>query len=290
MRLGLLARGDRTTNTPSERAAALMVPVIDAFRAAGVTAEHVVYEDTAADDVRAQLRSLDGALVWVNPIQDGATRATLDQVLRDVAQEGVWVSSHPDTILALGTKEVLYRTRHIGWSTDTDLYRTSAELRERFPARLATGTRVLKQGRGTGGQGVWRVDLAGTAETSSRPTSDWHPAEATLVRIEHALARGDGEVAVLPLADFFQRCEDYFAWSGCIVDQAYHPRLGEGMIRCYLSLDEVAGFCHQYPRALLDGAARHPAPPSSDMVGPEVPAFAPLRDALRKWVPRCSRP
>jgi hypothetical protein len=226
--------------------------------------------------------------VWVNPIPEGATRATLDAVLRDVAQAGVWVSAHPDTILAMGTKEVLYRTRHMGWGTDTELYRTAADLRERFPARLATGRRVVKQGRGTGGHGVWRVELAEpVGGAGGAPGEGGKPvAETARVRVAHALARDGGETEEVSLGTFLRRCEAYFAWSGCVVDQAYQARLGEGMIRCYVSLDEVAGFCHQYPRALLDGAAEQPGPPASEMVGPDVPAFARLRAAMREWVPQ----
>ena len=208
----MLARGDHATQTPSDRAAELMAPVIEAFRAAGVAAEHVVYEDDAADEVRDQLRMLDGVLVWVNPIQDGATRVTLDAVLREVASHGVWVSAHPDTILSMGTKEVLYRTRHLAWGTDTALYRTPSDLRERFPPRLAAGRRVLKQGRGTGGQGVWRVDLVEPAGAPSS-TAQLTP-EATRVRVEQALARGDGAIEELTLGDFLHRCEDYIEWSG----------------------------------------------------------------------------
>jgi hypothetical protein len=29
--------------------------------------------------------------------------------------KGVWVSAHPDVILKMGVKEVLHRTRHLGW-------------------------------------------------------------------------------------------------------------------------------------------------------------------------------
>jgi hypothetical protein len=37
------------------------------------------------------------------------------------------------------------------------------------------------------------------------------------------------------------RCEPYFGWGGCIIDQAFQPRLPEGMIRCYMSGKRVAG-------------------------------------------------
>ena len=32
-------------------------------------------------------------------------------------------------IRKMGVKEVLYRTKHLGWGTDTNLYRTAADLR-----------------------------------------------------------------------------------------------------------------------------------------------------------------
>ena len=50
-------------------------------------------------------------LVWVNPIEQGLDRSKLDPLLREVADAGVWVSAHPDVILRMGTKEVLFDTR-----------------------------------------------------------------------------------------------------------------------------------------------------------------------------------
>ena len=53
-----------------------------------------------------------------------------------------------DVIAKLGTKEVLYTTRDIGWGCDTHLYRSAAQMREALPARLTDGARVVKQLRG----------------------------------------------------------------------------------------------------------------------------------------------
>ena len=44
---------------------------------------------------------MDAVLVWVDPIVGGEDRSTLDALLREVAASGVYVSAHPDTILAL---------------------------------------------------------------------------------------------------------------------------------------------------------------------------------------------
>ena len=40
-------------------------------------------EDDILDAVRAQLATLDGVLVWVNPIHEGRNRANLDALLRE---------------------------------------------------------------------------------------------------------------------------------------------------------------------------------------------------------------
>src|SRR4029077_6625725 len=112
-----------------------------------------------AEEVREQLLAVDGVLVWVDPLHEGKTRTVLDALLRDVASSGPWVSAHPDVILKMGVKEVLHRTKHLGWGTDTHLYRTAADFLA-VPSRLrSAGPRVLKQNRGNDGQGVWKVEF-----------------------------------------------------------------------------------------------------------------------------------
>ena len=81
-------------------------------------------------------------------------------MLRDVAAKSIFVSAHPDVISKMGTKEVLFRPRHLSWGTDTHLYTTMEQFPAEFPTRLRDArTRVLKQLRGNGGHGVWRVKL-----------------------------------------------------------------------------------------------------------------------------------
>src|SRR5262249_14409032 len=133
--------------------------IAKALRNAGLDVEAAVYADDVADQVREQLLRLDGVLVWVDPIHKGGNRATVDPLLRHVAEHGVFVSAHPDVIMTMGTKEVLYRTRHMSWGTDTRLYTTLEQFRRELPQCLAEGKpRVLKQYRGNGGIGVWKVD------------------------------------------------------------------------------------------------------------------------------------
>src|SRR5580692_5952632 len=163
-KIALLWRGDRQARREATVQNNRYNRVFEALAALGIEAEPAVYADDAVDEVRAQLLGCDGVLVWVDPLFTGRNRLVLDAMLRDVAAGGVWVSAHPDVILKMGAKEVLYRTRHLGWGADTHLYRTSAGFREEFPQRLRqTIPRVLKQNRGNDGQGVWKVELISAA-------------------------------------------------------------------------------------------------------------------------------
>jgi uncharacterized protein DUF6815 len=250
--------------------------VFQALAALGMQAEPAVYHDDFCDEVRRQLLQVHAVLVWVNPIEGGRNRSVLDAMLREVAAAGVFVSAHPEIILQLGTKEVLYRARDIGWGCDTHLYRNMDELRRGLRSRLTAGeVRVLKQYRGQSGDGVWKVELADAGEMQ--------------VRARHA-KRGCVE-ETLSLSDFLGRCEPYFAGDGRIIDQAYQARLPEGMIRCYLVHDKVAGFGHQAINALYPappGAPPDAAPQPSPRLyhPPSVPEFQPLKRRLeREWVP-----
>ena len=276
-RIGVLWRGERGDRRPAESHG--LGPLFDAFGELAVEIVPLPFDDARVDEVRAQLAAVDALLVWVNPIQDGANRKNVDDLIREASARGVFVSADPAVIMKMGTKEVLYTTRDLGWGSDTDIYRSPAEFAERFPVRLAShGRLVVKQGRGNGGNGVWKVEL-GEAGTVTRDSQ---------VRVQNARLR-DGTSEHVSLGEFHDRCNDYFAWSGFVIDQAFQERLGDGMLRCYFSHGQVIGFCHQWPRGLLDfDPARPPSePPRSVMEGPNVPAYQLLRRrAEEEWVPQ----
>jgi hypothetical protein len=279
-RIAILSRGDEGARRSASPETSRFKAVFAAFADVGVDAEPVVYEDDVLDAARAKLAALDGVLVWVNPIHEGRNRAHLDALLREVAARGVWVSAHPDVILKMGVKEVLHRTKHLGWGTDTQLYGSARAFREAFPPKLlSAGPRVLKQNRGNGGQGVWKVELVS-------PTAS----EDAIVRVLQA-ARGSVPED-LPLGDFMRRCEAYFAPQGCIVDQPFQPRLPDGMIRCYMSTDKVVGFGHQLVKALIppppEGPDSEAARPGPRVMHPaSAAAFQVLRTKMEsEWTPQ----
>jgi hypothetical protein len=138
---------------------------------------------------------------------------------------------------------------------------------------------VLKQNRGNGGQGVWKVEQI-----------DPVPGAPAAVRVLHA-QRGSVPKA-LALSEFMARCDGYFTSDGCIVDQPFQTRLPDGMIRCYMGADKVVGFGHQFIKALIppppDGPESEAAQPGPRIMHPaSAEPFQALKTKMEtEWTPQ----
>jgi hypothetical protein len=180
----------------------------------------------------------------------------------------------------MGAKEVLHRTKHLGWGVDTHLYRDARTFHQEFPEKLRTaGPRVVKQNRGNGGQGIWKVEFL--------PPS---PSNVASVRVLQA-TRGS-VFEELSLDAFMARCGAYFADNGRIIDQPFQARLPDGMIRCYMTADKVVGFGHQFIKALLppppEGPISEAAQPGRRIMHPaSAPMFRDFRSKMEaEWMPQ----
>jgi len=280
IRIGLIGRG---TPRPVPRRHPMLEPIFAALEDVGVDPVPIAYAETAAEQARALLLGCDGAVVWVNPVTDGVDRSEFDTLLREVAAQGVWISAHPDVILKMGVKEVLTRTKSLGWGSDAHCYDTVETFRREFPVRLAAErTRVLKPNRGNGSQGVLKVEV-----TSPGGAFD---ADSLLTVVE---ARGDATETGVRLGDFMDRYDAYLAGGGRLIDQDLQPRVGEGLVRCYMCQDRVVGFSEQFPRA------RGPGEPASAAFGMAsdktmheemAPRFQGLRRSMETdWTPGLQR-
>ncbi|MBL8352325.1 MAG: Cj0069 family protein [Burkholderiaceae bacterium] len=271
-RVALLYPGDRAARDRADPAASRFAALFEAFALAGVAAEPAVWHDDFADEVAAQLRRVQAVLVWCNPIEDGRRRDRLDAMLGDLAREGLLVSADPDAVLRLGTKDVLFDTRELPFGSDVQRIDSLAQLAAGLPLRLPQGPRVLKQHRGHSGIGVWRVAQDGDG----------------LLTVQHA--RRGGRPQHVDLAGLQAMLAPYFEpdAGGHMIDQAWQPRLPEGMLRAYLVEDRVAGF------GVQDVVALHPDQPLPGprlYHGPELAQCQPLRRQLESgWVEQlCGR-
>jgi Domain of unknown function (DUF6815) len=105
-------------------------------------------------------------------------------------------------------------------------------------------------------------------------------------RVQRAGATSEERI---DLATLIQRLAEYFEADngGHMIDQAWQPRLVDGMVRGYLVEDRVAGFGHQAVNALYPARAGGLAPmPGPRLYHPaDLPQFQGLKQLLEtQWI------
>jgi hypothetical protein len=241
------------------------------FRENGSDIRSVLYNDGIADQLYHDLKKYDAILVWVNPIEQGNNRNKLDALLRKLSEGGCFVSAHPDVILKIGTKDVLYKTRETEFGSDVNLYNSYEDFRARFfTSQKPPAIRILKQYRGNGGDGVFKIDAANIVQDK--------------IAVTHA-KKGEQE-RILNVAGFFEEFKFFFNDGGLLIDQPWNENLINGMVRCYLSGKKVAGFGYQEVNALYPNKD----PGKRYYFSEDCGLFRDLRQIMEnKWVPQMQK-
>lgn len=246
----------------------------NAFSSEGINIESVLYNDGAAAKLATELLKFDAVLIWVNPIEQGNNRAKLDALLAEISDKGCFVSTHPEVILKMGTKDVLYKTKDMDWGGDTKMYTSHRDFLNRFYESLKTsGIRVLKQYRGNGGNGVYKIAYSSANE----------------LRLTHAM---DGSVERnLLFTDFYNEFKSFFLNDGLLIDQEWNKNIVNGMVRCYLTGTKVAGFGFQEINALYESNDKTHIPPGKRYYFTEnCGLFSDLKEIMQnKWVPQLQK-
>ena len=77
---------------------------------------------------------------------------------------------------------------------------------------------------------------------------------------------------------------EYFE-DGCVIDQPFQARLGEGVVRCYMAVDRCAGFGYHKVKALVDAPAARAAAGPRLYASNADPRFQRLRRLMEdEWV------
>ena len=237
----------------------------------GFEVDSILYNDSDSGKLAKDLLSYDAILVWVNPIEQQGDRKILDALLINLSAEGCFVSAHPDTILKMGTKEILYKIRETEFGGDTKLYDSFDDFKERF-FKAQPGIRILKQYRGNSGDGVYKI---GTSNFKNNKISITH-------------AKNANEEIMVSVDDFFKMFESYFNTNIMLIDQEWNQNIVNGMVRCYLSGSKVTGFGYQEINALYPTTEKIPVykkPSQRFYFSEDCGMFSDLRNIMEKsWV------
>ena len=240
-KVAILLAGDPTVFGSISEEKRKLHGLFSAFEKEHIDTQLIVYADTYVPEIEKQLLEKDAVLVWINPIEKGNSRSILDAMLRRISDEHIFVSTNPNVILKIGTKDVLYTTKEMDWGTDVEIYNSFNELREKLVITLQPGiSRVLKQYRGNGGNGIWRIEFS-----KNNPDNNDDP----FIRVLHALRNSKEQVMLL--SEFLDTIKNLFDNSGKIINQEFISPIPDGMIRCYMTQNKVVGFGQQYVTALV---------------------------------------
>lgn len=217
------------------------LPMVHALQALGQEAEVIFFEIEKRDEIFEYVK--EHGVAYVSRINPGnlAHEAEYFEMLRELCAAGVVGMPHPDAMIGYGAKDALVKLRHTSLvPEDTFAYYTIDEFKSTFPQSLKNGERVLKQNRGSTGEGIWRVQLVEPLASDATAV----PLDAQVKCTEAK----DNHVEYHTLSDFMTFCEQYIVGAnGMLVDMPFLPRIKEGEIRLLMLRDTPVNVVHKKP-------------------------------------------
>jgi len=221
------------------------MPMVKALEERGWTAEAIFYDVKENDAIYEKvLKSADAYVSRINPGNLKEEKEYFD-MLRKLCANGVIGMPHPDAMIGYGAKDALVKLSDTSLvPPDTYAYYSIEKFVETFPTSLAICERVLKQNRGSTGEGIWRVQLVDTSVVADGKV----PLDAKVKCTEAK----DNHVEFHKLSEFMTFCEQYIVGdNGMLVDMRFLPRIKEGEVRLFMVSDTPINVVHKKP---ADGA------------------------------------
>merc|ERR1712190_542305 len=139
------------------------IPFANGMINSGMSCQLIHYVHGFHDLFFKVMEQFDALIVRCNPGQikaDGGDQNKFDDALRALQKKGVPTWPSPDVMTYLGAKDALTNIKDmtIGLS-DTGTYYTEAELKDGFYKTVKFQRRVMKQNRGSSGEGIWIISL-----------------------------------------------------------------------------------------------------------------------------------
>ncbi len=217
------------------------MPMIHALQQRGQDAEVIFFEIEKQQEIFDYVK--ENAIAYVSRINPGNLKdeSAYFSMLRKLCEEGIIGMPHPDAMIGYGAKDALVKLTDTSLvPKDTYAYYTIEEFKNSFPKSLKNGIRVLKQNRGSTGEGIWRVQLIDELS----PGATQVPLHA---KIKCTEAR-DNHVEYFELSTFMDYCEQYIVGdNGMLVDMQFLPRIKEGEIRLFMLHDQPINVVHKKP-------------------------------------------
>lgn len=220
-------------------------PIIDSLKKRGWTAEIVFYSDKDRGEIyRYTIEKADAYISRVNP-GNLVNETGYFQMLRELVANGVEGLPHPDAMIAYGAKNSVERLKGTPIvPNDVYTYYDFDQLKDNFPKTLQKGVRVIKQNRGSTGEGIWKVDVIDKEKYKHKI-----PLDARLKLVEAK----DNHSEEKSLQEFMEFCIQYLEGdNGMLLDMPFLERIVEGEIRVLMLRDTVVNVVHKKPADTKD--------------------------------------
>ena len=219
-------------------------PIIDALNDRGWTAEIIFYSDENRGEIYRH--TIDKADAYVSRVNPGNLKDETGyfQMLRELVRNGVEGLPHPDAMLTYGTKNAVEKLKNTGLvPDDVYTYYDFDTFKRQFPKTLAKGPRVIKQNRGSTGEGIWKVEVPKQSKKQGLFLD-------TTVKLTEAK---DNHTEKMTLGEFIDFCVPYLEGeNGLILDMPFLERIKEGEIRVLMLRDTIINIVHKKPAASKD--------------------------------------
>ncbi|CAK0797239.1 unnamed protein product [Prorocentrum cordatum] len=233
----------------------------------GMSCQLVHYVHDEHDKFFAFCTLLDAIIVRCNPGQikaDGGDQAKFDDGMRKMRKLGKQVWPSPDVMEFMGAKDALCKVAKLNIGReDTLAYYSESTFAEGFKKTMAFQPRVIKQNRGSSGEGIWIIKLMSGKYCSTYGDRSCEDDEKLAM-----MEANDNHVEVHTVAEFIEFCvngrtDKSGTWTskgvgkyleggkeagGQLVDQRFCPRIVEGELRYNMVVDTLVGIIHKKPK------------------------------------------
>merc|ERR1711871_1468255 len=203
-------------------------------------------------------------------------------MLDELVAKGKKGMSSATAMRKMGAKDALVKIKDLECGLScTAAYYDMKELTENFPKTMASGdVRVLKQNRGSQGEGIWVCTLK---EGEEKKITDGKCPDDTVICLQEAV---DNHKEEKTIGEFMKFCQKYLdGENGQLVDQKFLPRIVEGEVRVFMIGDKCIELIHKKPAeggisATMKSGAKYVK------YSPDHPDFELLMSKLRADLPK----
>lgn len=221
-------------------------PIVDAMIKRGWTAEVIFYRDEDRGEIYRH--TIENAGAYVSRVNPGNLKSEVGyfQMLRELVVNGVVGLPHPDAMINYGAKNAVDKLKGTDIvPEDVECYYDFEAFKSSFPKTLTQGPRVIKQNRGSTGEGIWRVEIAPSNNGKQPLESDGSVSLNAKIRCTEAK---DNHVEDFELGEFIDFCVQYLdGEGGMILDMPFLERIKEGEIRVVMLRNKVVNIVNKKP-------------------------------------------